>query len=193
MKRLVLISLISLLLLTLSFSQSVKEIVIYNGETENTNLSALGYWVAPESCKVEEIEGIAYSGKKCLKIDFVWNSWWAGMGINFAKWNFEAKDRILDLSNYKAIEFYIRAEKLDNYNLLVTIVEAPAQKNGKEFYSEKYTLTGGVPTQWTKISIPLKSFVTVDKKRIWGMSIEVTGIPEGKAILYVDDVKFVKD
>jgi len=52
---------------------------------------------------------------------------------------------------------------------------------------------GGVPTQWTKVSIPLKSFVTVDKKRIWGMSIEVTGIPEGKAVLYVDNIKFVKD
>ncbi|ACK42860.1 MULTISPECIES: hypothetical protein [Dictyoglomus] len=193
MKKVVLISLISLLLLTVSFSQSVKEIVIYDGETENTNLSALGYWIAPEGCKVEEMEGIAYSGKKCLKIDFVWNSWWAGMGINFAKWNFEDKDKILDLSNYKALEFYIRAEKLDNYNLLVTIVEAPAQKDGKEFYSEKYTVMGGVPTQWTKVSIPLKSFVTVDKKRIWGMSIEVTGIPEGKAVLYVDNIKFVKD
>ena len=193
MKRVILIGFIFLLLLTISFSQSVKEILIYDGESENTNLSALGYWVAPEGCKVEEVEGVAYSGNKCLKINFVWNSWWAGMGINFAKWNFDAKDKILDLSNYKALEFYIRAEKTGDYNLLVTIVEAPAQKDGKEFYSEKYTITGGVPTQWTKISVPLKSFDTVDKKRIWGISIEVTGVPEGNTTLYVDEIKFVKD
>lgn len=193
MKRLGLFFVILFLLISFSFSQTLKEIVIYDGENENTNLSSLGYWVAPDGCKVEEVEGISYSGKKCLRVNFVWNSWWAGMGINFAKWNFDDKNRILDLSQFKALEFYIRTEKSDNYNLLVTLVEAPSEKGGKEFYSEKYTITGGIPTKWTKISIPLKSFVTVDKKRIWGMSIEVTGIPEGKTILYIDDIKFIKE
>lgn len=193
MKKLVLCFAMLILLISFAFSQSSKEIVIYDGETETTNLSSLGYWVAPEGCKVEEVEGLSYAGKKCLKINFVWSSWWAGMGINFAKWNFADKSRILDVSQFKALEFYIRAEKTDNYNLLVTLVEAPSEEGGKEFYSEKYTITGGVPTKWTKISVPLKSFVTVDKRKIWGMSIEVTGIPEGNTVLYVDDIKFVKE
>lgn len=192
MKRLFLLFVFSILLISLIFSQDLREILIYDGESENTNLASLGYWVAPEGCKAEEVEGISYTGKKCIRINFVWNSWWAGMGINFTKWDFDNQNRIFDLSQFKALEFYIRADKVDNYSLLVTLVEAPSEKGGKEFYSEKYTITGGVPTSWTKISVPLRAFVTVDKKRIWGMSIEVTSIPEGNITLYVDDIRFVK-
>jgi hypothetical protein len=192
MKRFLRVSILFLMLVTLIFSQTNNVLLIYDGESDNSNLSSLGFWVAPEGCKAEEVEGIAYSGKRSIKISFVWESWWAGMGINFAKWNFDNKDKIIDLSQYKTLEFYIKSEKADNYNLLITLAEAPKEKGGKEFYSEKYTITGGVPTSWTKISIPLKSFVTVDLKRIWGMSIEVSGVPSGKTVLYVDDIKFVR-
>ncbi|HOJ92065.1 MAG TPA: hypothetical protein PKW23_00170 [Dictyoglomaceae bacterium] len=191
MKKLFWVALLLSLLISSTFSQTSKEILIYDGEKEESNLSSLGFWAAPEGCKVEEVEGIAFSGKKSIKIYFVWTSWWAGMGINFTKWDLNNTSKIFDLSQFNSLEFYIKAEKSDNYNLLITLVEAPTKANEEEKYSEKFTITGGVSTSWTKISVPLKSF-TVDLKRIWGMSIEVSGAPAGDTILYVDDIKFVK-
>ncbi|HOP94162.1 MAG TPA: hypothetical protein PL130_00075 [Dictyoglomaceae bacterium] len=192
MKKLFWVTLLLFLLISSAFSQTSKEILIYDGEKEGSDLASIGFWASPDGCKAEEVEGVAFSGKKSIKIHFVWTSWWAGMGINFTKWDLNNTSKILDLSQFNTLEFYIKAEKSDNYNLLITLVEAPINSNEKEKYSGKFTITGGVSTSWTKISVPLKSFSDVDLKRIWGMSIEVSGTPAGDATLYVDDIRFVK-
>ncbi|MEN2984903.1 MAG: hypothetical protein ABDH25_07775 [Dictyoglomaceae bacterium] len=112
------------------------------------------------------------------------------MGLNWAKWNI--KDKVFDLSNFDTLELWIKAETENTVTLLLTLAQAPESPEGKEKYSDKATISGGIPNTWTKISVPLSVFKGIDLKRIWGMSIEVTGIPAGELTLYVDDISFLK-
>lgn len=191
MKRLVYVLTILLLVFAISFSQTKDVITVYDGETEATNLSAVGKWIAPEGCKIEETSELAYSGKNSIKVYFTWSAWWAGMGINFANWNLES-GKVYDLSQYKSLEFYIYPKGEVPGKLMITLVEAPKEASGKSIYSAKYDLPLLTPNKWNKVTVPLKSIIGVDLKRIWEMTIEVTGTPSGEFVLYVDDISFVK-
>ncbi len=191
MKKLSVLILLTILLVSILWGQvSSKTLLVYDGEKENTNLSSIGFWVAPEGCKAEEIKNIAHSGEKSIKVYFKWNSWWAGMGLNWAKWS--NKDRIFDLSDFNKLEFWVKAESENTITFLLTLAQAPEAPEEKEKYSDKVTISGGIPTSWTKVSIPLSLFKGIDLKKIWGMSIEVTGAPQGELIFYVDDIVFLK-
>lgn len=191
MKRLVYLISILILLITFSFSQTQDMLLIYDGESESTNLSALGKWIAPEGCKYEETNEIYHSGSKSIKVYFIWSSWWAGMGINFANWKFESS-KIFDLSDYKNLEFWVFPKGEVPGRLMITLVEAPTDPSGKSIYSAKYDLPILTPNKWTKVSVPLKSVIGVNLKRIWEMTIEITGTPSGEFVLYLDDIVFVK-
>lgn len=191
MKKLSILVLLTTLLISILWGQvSSGKLLIYDGEKEDTSLSSIGFWVSPEGCKAEEIKNIAHFGEKSIKVYFKWNSWWAGMGLNWAKWS--DKDKIFDLSNFDKLELWIKAESENNVTLLLTLAQAPKVSEEKEKYSDKVTISSGIPTSWTRFSIPLSQFKGIDLKRIWGMSVEVTGLPQGELTFYVDDIVFLK-
>lgn len=104
-----------------------------------------------------------------------------------------ASEEYLNGSSFKAITFWVRAEKGDE-NFLVGLSDRHWDQVGDSVKSEeigKYLPAGKLTTEWQKATVPLDTFF-VDYTKLAAISICFEGdlYPEGQGAgtIYVDDI-----
>ncbi len=166
-----------------------KELIIFSDILDNT------VWVSPEkNCVTLTKETTqTYAGKTSIHL-----SWdkitggckWIGLGFGWNSWQ---PKNMLDIVDYAAIEFHVKAVKGSFSNLPVAF--AIEDYTGVQtFYGFNSSLASGKfnDKTWTTVTIPLKNFPFQSKDADLGKVKQFMIQLEADGDIYLDEIRIVK-